>query len=1510
MLLLYVPPVQRFAAGTFSDLASKKLDTKVTIDRLSLTPFNNVTLEGFYLEDHGQDTLLYADRVSASFSILKLLGGGVSLRTVEVDSPKFYMHQDEDGTTNFRKILDKLRNPNPNDKKTQLQFGRIRVTDMSYRLRKLNIRPREYGVNFDDLAVDGFNCDASDVMILGDSVSIKINSLSLREKCGLVINSMSADNARVCGQAMCFTNMHIVTPESDALFERLTMDYEAWQSHSDFINSVYVEGKVRNSTVAFPTIAFFAPSLREWRSVVSNVNAQVKGTVADMAGHIASASIGESDMAFRFAIKGLPDVKKTNFDINIERFSARAEDLETAIADVTRKQPSPALIDKLNNMGTLDVRGKFAGTLSRFTTNATVSSDLGGADLDLRFTPAPENKTAFAGNVKVNDVRLGRIIKAEKIGGLTLEAKLDGHFGNGKMDGEGNVDVKSFEFNDYAYNDIAMNGYFNNSYFKGVIGSNDPNIKFDFDGMLDFNDSIPLFDFNMQLFNADLNKLNLVERDSVALLRGNVVAKGSASSLDNFNGKVTIDELLYINAEDSINPGKVVLSGENSPHSKLLRLQSDFADAQFRSRLSYGDMMKGLRAMLTSYIPTLYPRDKEQHHKPQQSASINDYSLLSVSVKETNNIADIFIPGLMVAKGSKLSFMFNPSTNKFTLAASSDYIEYKNNFVSKLNLDTHNNNQDSLTLFINADDLYASGFYMPEFSVLGGAKDNRLTTTVRFNDTEKERSALIGVDVTLGRSEANGLPQLMVRTTPSSFTNKGKRWTIYTRGIAIDSTQIEVRNFGIVNDKQQLQVNGIASRNLQDTLHINLSSFDMNVLTQFTENMGYHVGGRTSGHVDIMSALKDGYMHIGLNTDSMTVNEVAVPDMIFETAWDFNTEKATFSLSDKKDKTQYLTGYYLSKERLYDADVQFSGFKMSLLDPMLKGVITDTKGTADAKVKVHGIRRALKINGDIEVDGLTTTVAFLNVPYSLPKTTVKMKDNALSLRNATLTDPEGNKADFSFGLNLSSLANITYSLDVKPRDMMVLNTSEKDNELFYGKVYASGAAAIRGDKAGVKMDITATTSDNSAFYMPFTDVVSSAGADVIRFIDPNRFRSDSLSYLRRKQMIMSRGKRRGDSNRSSINIGMELNVQPNMDFQLLIDPRVGDILEGRGRGLLNINVNPTNNEFTMYGECEIMEGSYQFTLQDIVSKKFQIEPGGRITWTGDPMEADLDVSAVYKLRASLSPLLGTTYSGRMTTPVECRIRLTDKLSNPTVTFDVALPEASPEVQVLARNAMSTQEGVANQFLFLVAARTFYSDDTGMSSIGSSAGNTIAFEMLSAQIGSWLSNDKFNIGFGYKRNEDIASDEYNLDFSTQLFDNRLILEIEGNFDTGGTKALNSGNKDASNLTGNFYLTWLMDRAGNLRVKGFSRTIDRFDDYGLQESGVGLYYKEDFDHFGDVIRNFRKRFRWRSNKLEREALEREEAEAANETADDSSQPTPAEEENNAAAAQAENGNLTEN
>ena len=783
------------------------------------------------------------------------------------------------------------------------------------------------------------------------------------------------------------------------------------------------------------------------------------------------------------------------------------------------------------------------------------------------------------------------------------------------------------------------------------------------------------------------------------------------------------------------------------------------------------------------------------------------------------------------------------------------------------------NQGDSLTLYASAEDLYAGQLHLPHLSLTGGARQGRVEVSTGFTDTVRRVSGLIGLHAEVDDEPGPNGRVMDLRIRPSHVTRGDKTWQIFARKIQIDTSRVVIDRFFVLNQDQELFLDGVASRSRADSLTLRLRNFDLTPFTQLADRLGYAIEGRSSGSASMKSVLRAGEVTADIAIDSLEVNGLAAPPLRLTSRWDFARNRAGVTIADRTTGDMLVRGFYAPAQMRYYARLNVDSLDMALLDPLLSGVISSTGGHASADLVLQGQGRDADLTGEIRIADLCTTVDYTQVTYRAPSAVMRVKNNLFSTSDVTIVDPQGNRGRMDLDLDLRHLSNIGYDLRVAPERMLVLDTDDEDNDYFYGRVYATGTARISGDKGSVRMDIAAATDDNSSFYMPMSNRSNISYADFVTFRQPERV--DSIDNVMRKKMLFERKRRQRTADGSQMAISLALNVRPNVEVELMV---AGNAVRARGEGMLNLQINPRSNVFEMYGDYTISEGNYNFSLQNIINKRFLIENGSTIQWTGSPTDAVLDIDAVYKLKASLQPLLqtsvGTTDGGSVgndrSVPVECVIHLGEHLTNPSIAFDVRVPGSDPETQAVISNTLNTPETVDLQFLYLLLFNSFYAESgTGTTAdLGTSASAAMSMELMSNMLSNLLSINDYNIVLRYRPRSELTSDEVDFGLSKSLINNRLLVEVEGNYLIDNKQAVN--NSAMSNFMGEAYITYLIDRAGALKLRAFTQTIDRFDEnQGLQETGLGIYFKEDFDNFRDFRQRIKERFTNRKRRERREA-----------------------------------------
>ena len=1448
-ILLSSYSVQNYVVGRLTKVFSEKLGTTVSIDRVGIKFFNRATFDGVYVEDYQGDTLLYVRHLDAGFRGYHFGTGLVRLGDVRLDGANFRVAQDSTGTTNLSALLAGLKNDKPKSKKSfALRANSLTVDSTRFRFRKYPVPERKGAINFSDLDIRDLALRFEGIRVDGDSIQLSINSLSASEKSGFRLREFSGQNVRVGSRGIRIADLQLRDDDSQVSMPELALVYPGWKAFGDFVKSVDIHSVIVSSRLAMRTIGWFAPSLGTWRSVVQ-LNGTFDGPVSDLTGRLDDAVIGDTRLRTRFSIAGLPEIQKTRFNFDISELATHAASAGTIFRDITGRELAAGAVQWLDRLGEMTLTGTFDGLLSDFQTDAKLTSAPGEAKFQLRVNPEAGGRTRLDGNVALAEFQLGRLLKVEKLGTATLSARLDGYLGSDSMLLATDASIDHLRFNGYHYRGIRANGDIRNKYYKGLIASADPNVDFRLDGTFDFDRTIPKYDFDLKINRLDLHALHFNERDSVSVLQAVMRVDAQGTTLEGITGQGTIPELTYWYPGDSIRSENMTILGDNLSSQKRLRLASDFLDAELTGRSSLVDLLPAVRRTLHYYLPSLDPAVLPVPASDSlQRAGAEDYYALQLNIKEAGERAvAALVPGLYIAPGTNLSTVFNPSTSNFSMILHSDLIQYKSIYIANLDA-TNRNEADSIALYLRTDEVALGNFYMPKLTVHGGIRDNRVSLSTGFDNPQNGLSAMLNTVSRMQPDSLSGKNVWHTRFTASRIGIGGQQWRISSPDIAWGGEAITVNQFRVLTTGQEFLLDGRLSTLPADTLHLSMSDFDLSPLSGLLDRFGYGISGRMSGSAELIGGRSEAPLFYGhLDFNDLVFNGKRVPNSTFVSEWNPVQERVDISLRLASGQT-VIQGQYHTKSKQYELDAALPGLDLALLNPVLKGVLTDVQGAADVGLKLSGTGKQPALNGTIAVKTFAGTVDFTRARYHFSDAVIRVENNNLILPKTVIRDDEGGEGDLELTLRTRNLSQLSYTVHVAPRRMLALNSTAADNDFFYGKAYASGTVGITGDPHAIDMQINVATEDNSSFFMPLNGASSVSRADFIVFEDPNDGETqDSLSrYEQMKQMREQQ--KNGPAQKSSLNIDLNIDVRPNTQVELVIDPQNGGTIKADGTGRISLHLQPRENVFTMFGDYRINTGNFELTLMDIQLKNFTIEPGSSIQWFGDPLNAVLDVTASYRVRASTAPITG----GNRVVPVDCRILLTDRLSQPTINFDVSLPTADADFQSALQAAMNTQEQKAQQFVSLFLSNRFSgtTDNIGTASTAASTG----IEFLTNQLGHWLSNERFsfNVGYTLGNRQMETSDEVESTFSWVLIPGKLFFEGEGRYNLG----TNTADPRSNQFSGDFQLTYSIGNSGNLRAKGFSRTIDRYDEnQGLQEYGLGLYYTRDFDRWRNLFRRSR-------------------------------------------------------
>ncbi len=1451
--LLRQPEIQTLIIRRITRYFSQELKSTVSVGKTELVMFNKLSLDDVLIKDKNDDTLIYVKKVAATIRKINPDSRQFTLGRVTLLNPVFSLVTDTTGLLNLNWYLSLLRSQEKENKNTPVtvQINHTDIRNGSFTLINRSATARAEGIDFNNMRIRDINGIMEDFRIMNDTTSFSIYNLSFRESGGFIVRKMNSDFS-LADQDISFTSAFINCDSSILNIPHVELHPDSTGSYSDFTSKVHLDIRMDNSRVYTSDLRHFVPVVGQMSESV-NFTGKVSGTVAEMRGRDITISYGnETKIDCDFDLSGLPDLSNSFIYLGINQLTTRASDLSRLKLPGTGSVRLPDYIEK---MGTIAFTGSFTGFTTDFVAYGKLTSEAGNINTDISLRPEGNNRFKINGLVTGNSIALGEITgKKDLLGDLSMNADVDLYaYSFKKFSGEINGLIDSVEINKYKYRKISLNGIINDKTWDGSIKVADDNIRLDLLGMLNFNSELPEFDFTLNLAKADLYKLHLDKSDTTASASMLITANFKGNSTENLAGEVKLlnsNIIKYGNTLDLYDFSVRAWSREGVP---VISLRTDYADADITGYFN----LRGIRSFIGSSLSNLMP---SYNRIPGETVSFAKGKLgFSVNFRNTDKINDFFRTGLLLADKSSIHGEITADTTG-VLKMMSKNLTIRGNTFNDLVIDASLNTK-ALTADLRSSSLNFLGqSLLKGFSADFDVRPDNFIFNLSWGNNDPaiaNRGSFTARGMSIEGPENISGPVLMVDIASSDIYSRNNLWKIAHSTVFLDSNRVNINKLLISNENSYYLVDGTLSENKEDTLHLEFKSIDISPLNSIitrkadTDALSPDIKGELNGKVLITdfyhSPLIEGFLKI--NGFSILGSEYGT--LSLNSAWNNERKLAVIRADNNLNGKKMISvdGYYNPELRKLDLTALAEKLPVEALNPLLSSFASGITGLASGKVRLSGEINKLGLKGSLLAENVFMKIDYIQTRYSV-NDSVRFDKNDIIFRNLKLADERGNPAILNGKVTHNHFKDFNADLTINFTDCMVLNTKPKDNEDFYGTAFGTGIATLKTGPNLLSFDISAKTGRNTRFYMPLNTSETVSDYSFVTFVQPD---TSAISQSQNVKKIHFQPASTG------IELNFDLEVTPDAEIQLIFDEKVGDVMKGRGSGNLNINLDRKGN-LGISGDYIIENGDYLFTLGNVLNKPFSVENGGKVTFSGDVDNAEIDIKAIYRLKASLYEVLqDERFNERI--PVECQILLTGKLFNPLVGFNIELPSADEERKAYLNNIITTEEELSRQFLYLLVMNSFYSDPNRISLTGGSPGAAPAgttgtsamavttTEMLSHQLSNWLSqiSNDFDIGFVYRPGyKDINAQEVEVALSTQLLNDRVT--INGNFDVRGAED-RTGTSDK--ITGDFDIEYKLTE--KIRFKFFNRFNNPYTGKGAPYTqGFGLFFKEDFDKFSDLFR----------------------------------------------------------
>ncbi len=1415
-------PVQTFVAKKAAAYLSKELNTTITLSGVYLKPFKSVVLENLTVLDLQKDTILNTSEFLIDITEFSLKKRVIKVNTVQINNGHFFLKSYKDRTTNLDFIINYFSSGSPKvklkKKPYEVSFERIILNNISFKYKNLRIDTLLKEVNFDDIELNALNGIFEQLNTSDHILQANIKNLNFKEKSGFYLKNLTSF-ATIDTNKIELKNLKLVTNKS-RLADYFKMTFSKYSDFRDYVNKVRMTANFKNSFLSSSDAKYFTSKLNNI-NLNLELDGQISGLVNNLKAKKLSIKAGKATyIKGDFIVKGLPNIKDTFMDLKIEMAGTNKADLDEILTDITgtKSKLVPSIIYKFGN---INFNGSFTGFQNNFIAYGEFKTKLGRVVSDINMKIDEQGIPSYIGNIKAENFNLGTLLNEKKLGRISAKLYVKGRGTELKNLSEKlNGAISYIDFNNYRYRNVKINGTFIKKYFDGSVKISDKNVQLAFDGSVNLNPALPIFNFNATIKNAKLKALKLY-KDSLKI-DAKFNTNFSGNNLNNIQGRLMIQKIRLENVKGIYNIDSVRLQANGLGRERSLTVTSDILDASLKGQYDLNTIVAYYKALAKRYIPSL---------KTSNLKYGNQIFDLNLKIKKFEPIAELIAPGLEIEDEAILIGKFDSPNNIATLNGFVKKLKYKGIKINNIILD-ENTSTDQLQATMTSDrvDLNDS-LYIKNVNISNILRNDSLALNVKLSNSDD-----------INQLDLNGLVEFSSDTTakisvlPSILKINNEDWKIQQKvQISSHNGKTEISNFDLSNGTQLLTVDGILSESPEDLLLVGFKNFDLKTVNPFVKTLGVKLSGKANGETKLYNILKSPRIFDNLKIDSLRFNNTYIGTLTDTSSYERtrNAINIFTNIVAGSNETLKASGILDLEKKEIDMGLKLNQSELAVLEPFVKKLVSDLKGHISADLTIKGSLSRPAINGEISFDKGGMSINYLKTAYTITNRVI-VENSVIKINDLKLIDVENNQAVANGSVDLNDLNNPTIDVIVDAKNFMALNTTSKDNPLYFGRAYGTGIFKFKGPTNKIFIDIDAKTERGTVFNLPLNSSEIVSNKDFITFIS-----TDTTKVVKK------------ETNFDGLTMSLKLDVDANSTANIFTS--LGN-LSGRGYSKnLALNINSLG-DFEMSGDYIIESGSFDFTAQEIINKKFQIRQGGTIRWTGNPTTAQINLKAIYSLRASLSDLYtaanreARNSSERILTEVE--MGLTELLLKPKITLDIFFP-SNPSIKEELQSYFNDENNRNLQALSLIVRRSF-APGTGKEDLGkqlTSGVASTATELLFNQFNNVLSS--LNLNFVDINIRSLS--EANASF--RLFNDRVILNA-GIIDRRSTNDLSPIGFTKNNVGGEVEILTLIKKDGTLVGKIANKPPAQANNFlGLSQNSnvtsLGLIYTQQFDSFHEFL-----------------------------------------------------------
>ncbi|MGM5629958.1 hypothetical protein O2K51_03570 [Apibacter raozihei] len=1440
IVIINLPPVKEKIAQAGIEFLNNQFKTQISVKSVEVDYFGNLVLNETAVKDHHNFDFIKVKEAKAFFSTYSLIKNllidkknSLKINQIRLKEPVVrvitYKGEDRD---NFSLFIDKFKSDKQSSDQPFKLEGRADIVNGQFSIVSQN-QPKEDQTWLD---AKNLNLKVSKVKINGSDINVWVDLFNFKGKRyndNYIVNQISG-LVHYSETELSFKNL-ILESDTSLLLGSLYFRHTKENGLANFSDQVSWDLDLKTgSKISGKDIRYF---VKDWNSnAIMQISSTAKGPLNNL---VLTNPIFSSENTFFTApslkLKDLvPSESDKSFAINTQ--GAKLQTSYPSLKNWLPKFISAKIPDILTKFGTANYTGDFSIDKNSIVTKGSLISALGLVKADAKLHDYSTDLPKYEGEVETTGLNLAPFTQSSTIGPITSKVYFDGKgFKLNHMDTKFDGKLEQIEINGKVLHNIAAVGNLKNKVFRGKINTEDSHANFNFEGNLDFSSKTVKTEFLADIKKLDLSYFTTVV-DKNTSFKGLVNTNISFSTIDDLIGEINLSQIQV--TKDTVttayNDIQIKTTSDNGNRN------FDVFSPNMITANIYGKYkLNDVPAMLQEGIGNLLV-----NYKPKKRFVNQEFSFILDIQKD---LFDLLMLDVNISPGTTIIGRYIGEGNQLQTQVISQYIYYKNIKLTNPNLFL--NTADSLRQFMGS---------LSSFEIDKNKIDNINFSGFKRNDTlfastnfyhGKYKGKQTNFDLNLYQTRRGN--DMIYGFRPSDIKlNKGK-WTLnpdFKPDEAIVkynviTNKLSLENIVVKSGESEVNLSGEYESKDKFNFDLNLKEVELSkvIPESFLKDMTFE--GIATGSAKITKTPQEFKPLVDLDVSGLKFNNQPLGDLIMDASYDASEDKYVLDtkLMNNGVKNFSAEGFIKNetgKPAQVDISLTANKFNVAPIGTFLQAVFSKFRGEATGDVHITGDLTNPQYQGVLAMNNVGFTVNFLGVDYQLTKEQdLQISNGVFYLDNIELMDTvNGSKGTVYGALLTKNFQEWGLNLDFSTEKLLVLNTTMKENDLFYGTVYASGTFSITGSTvSGIEIAAKARALSGSNLTINSSSTTNATDISFIKFL-PDQPKEGEETEVKPPL---------------GLTISADVTADSNSVVNLIISQETGDRIQVRGDAK-NLKFNMSRaGTITMEGTYTIT-GDSKYYYNMFVNKDFTIVPGSKIQWENrGPTEANLDITATYtRLVSNIGDYLGI--STVPATNVIVKALLTGYLSKPSINFDIDVEGAS-SIRDQLRSKINNNEGEKyNQVAGIVVFGSFLSDKMGGSSYASSAYD-IVLKQLTSVINNISGVFSLDANFNAGSRVENTSDRISIDPTFKL-NNRLSIVGSVNMPLEQKSAADVWTYGAKI---NYDISKNSDKS--LVLSGFSKPST----FGLETSllgnsgannqayGAGIVYKRSFNRLSDII-----------------------------------------------------------